>query len=146
MSESIQRAGIEQCESKMGTYSAIISIGSNFGNREKNVRNAIEWLSSNDDVIIIKRSDIYETPEVYGNGSAYINAVAEIGTSLSLGLLTDRVKKFEISSGRNSECRDLGLVPIDIDIVVWNQEVIRPKDFSCDFFKIGYLAMNDNNG
>ncbi len=70
-----------------------------------------------------------------------MNAVVEIRTSLSFELLQDACKMFEISSGRDLKCREQGLVPIDIDIVMWNNEILRPKDHTCDFFKIGFNSM-----
>ncbi|MDE6338577.1 MAG: hypothetical protein K2K97_02170, partial [Muribaculaceae bacterium] len=50
-------------------------------------------------------------------------------------------KNYEKENGRNAEARKRGDVPIDIDIVVWNGEVVREHDFVCNFFRIGLRTL-----
>lgn len=116
--------------------SVVISIGSNCGDRAENVRAALEWLSAN--LTDTRCSDIYETPEIHGKGSPYMNAVLTGHTPLDFAELNGMFKKYELSQGRDADARALGLVPIDIDIVVRNGEVIRPADYAAAFFKLGF--------
>lgn len=125
-------------------YSTVIlSIGSNCGDRRANVSQSLAWLSTQEGVSIIQISDIYETPELHGVGNPYINGVVKINTLLGYDALQNRCKDYEISTGRDNECRAKGMVPIDIDIVIWNNEILRPKDYSCEFFQIGYDQIAD---
>lgn len=119
--------------------SAIVSIGSNYRNRSQNVEKALKWIK--DSFTHCRFSSIYETPEVHGAGSPYMNAVCIFETSCDLATLTERSKIYEERNGRTPETRKRGEVPIDIDIVVWNGEVLRSMDFSCNFFKIGYSEL-----
>lgn len=120
----------------------ILSFGSNFGDRKKNVADALKWFGTM--ASDCRFSSIYETPEVHGKGAAYMNAVALGTTSLDFGSLNKLAKTFELNNGRNDFHRSRGEVPIDIDVVMWDNETLRPKDFSCDFFQIGYREITDN--
>ncbi|MBD5172621.1 MAG: 2-amino-4-hydroxy-6-hydroxymethyldihydropteridine diphosphokinase [Bacteroidales bacterium] len=127
----------------MGQISVVVSLGSNFGLREESVSNAIDFLRSlkEDDFEV---SHIYETPDIHGLSHPYMNAVAFFSTSIALKDLSIIFKDYEILHGRTPEMRLKGLVPIDIDIVIVDGNIIRPKDFRCDFFRIGYESLGNN--
>lgn len=119
----------------------VLSIGSNYSDREKNVAEALAWLGS----ILegMKRSSIYETPDVAGHSANYFNAVAMGETSLSIEALDLSLKDYELRQGRDAEARRKGHVPVDIDIVIWNGEIKRPRDFRHDFFRIGFREIRN---
>lgn len=117
---------------------AIISLGSNCGDKVSNVKTALEWLRSQNDIILLSSSHVYETPEIHGRSITYMNAVAEISFNRDSDIVNAELKKYEVLSGRSDECRKSGMVPIDIDIVVLNGKVLRPQDFNSHFFIIGY--------
>lgn len=114
----------------------VFSLGSDFGNREKAVRESIAWLSKilHDSVA----SEIYETPPVGHNGSNYINAVVHGRCEIRLQELERMCKRYELEHGRDEEARREKRVPIDVDIVMAGGEVLRPKDYGCNFFRLGY--------
>lgn len=113
-----------------------LSFGSNYGDKKGNVEAALRWIGSLlDDT---QSSDVYETPEVHGYGASYFNAVACGKTGLELEEFNRRLKVYERDCGRTDEARIRKEVPIDIDIVIWDGEIIRPVDFSREFFRIGY--------
>lgn len=117
----------------------VISLGSNCGNRTNNVKQAADWLSR-----LLQDaacSEIYETPEIHGVGDPYMNAVIIGLSDNDYDSLNSCFKQYEIRAGRNDDARNRGEVPIDIDIVIWNDNVIRHSDYSANFFKIGYLAL-----
>lgn len=115
---------------------AVLSIGSNCGTRDRNISSAVAMLQSMMEDMRI--SGLYETPDVGGGSSRYMNAVAEGFTDLSIEDCTATLKKLEFSLGRDEETRKRGEVPLDIDIVIWDGKVIRPWDFRQQFFTIGY--------
>ncbi|MCH5224494.1 MAG: 2-amino-4-hydroxy-6-hydroxymethyldihydropteridine diphosphokinase [Muribaculaceae bacterium] len=118
----------------------VISIGSNCGDRYKNVETALEWLKSI--LIEVQCSEIYETPCALKSGSPYVNAVLK-GVYQGLGYdLEERLKEKEHQMGRNVECRKRGEVPVDIDIVVMDGEVVKEWDFRQKFFQIGYIQIS----
>ena len=112
-----------------------ISIGSNCGDKAKNVADAISWLKS---ILIQTRcSSIYETPCALDSGKQYMNAVIS-GFYQGVGYdLEDKLKEKEHEMGRNSECREKGLVPIDMDIVIMDGEIVKPWDYRQKFFRLG---------
>ncbi|MDE6237161.1 MAG: 2-amino-4-hydroxy-6-hydroxymethyldihydropteridine diphosphokinase [Muribaculaceae bacterium] len=114
----------------------ILSFGSNCGMREEQLRAAISFC--HDFFYNIAVSSIYETPEVHGQGDPYLNAVMRGETELTEEELSKVLKDYEYSSRRDEEARRKGVVPIDIDIVKWEDRIIRPWDYDQEFFRIGY--------
>ena len=51
-------------------------------------------------------------------------------------------KKWEKQCGRDEEAKKHGIVPIDLDIVIWNDTVLRPKELSRDYFITGYRQID----
>lgn len=100
---------------------------------------AIRWLES--EVESCRSSSVYETPDFYHRHPAYYNAVAEGETPLGFDDLNNRLKKFELDCGRDAESRATGIVPIDLDIVVFNGAVVRPTEFEREYFTIGYRQL-----
>ena len=116
--------------------SVVISVGSNCGDRKANVKRGLEWLKSI--LMQTKCSGIYETPCALKSGLSYMNAVIS-GYYEGPGYdLDDRLKLKERELGRTAQCRERGEVPIDLDIVMENNEVVKDWDFRQKFFQIGY--------
>lgn len=113
----------------------VISVGANCGDRENNVKATVDWLKSI--LIQFSASDIYETPCARKSGKAYMNAVVK-GVFQGTGIqLEEMLKDKEHEMGRTAESRLRGDVPIDIDIVILNNEVVKPWDARQKFFSIG---------
>ena len=119
----------------------IIVIGSNSGEREKNIEDAIIFIGKLSS--ITKMSPVYESPDCLGSGKKYLNAVIMIDTHLSEQSLNGMFKDYERKAGRSEEKNMLGDVPIDIDVVVWNNDIRRAKDFNAKYFIIGYQNMKE---
>lgn len=118
----------------------VIGIGANCGDRENSVRKALEWLKTI--LIQVKCSEIYETPCVNQTGRPYMNAVVS-GVFQSTGIdLEDMLKDKERLMGRTAECKEKGDVPVDLDIVMLDGEIVRPWDYRQKFFRIGFSQIN----
>lgn len=116
--------------------SVTIGIGSNCGDRKELVNEAISWLKSV--LMQTKCSEIYETPCALKVGKPYMNAVLTGFYSGDAFQLNDLLKEREREMGRTAACREKGDVPIDMDIVVCDNEVFKPWDYRQKFFRIGY--------
>lgn len=119
--------------------SVVISIGSNCGDRKKSVSEALNWLKS----ILMQTecSEIYETPCARSLGTPYMNAVIK-GFYSGDGIdLEDLLKDKELQMGRTSQCREKGEVPIDMDIVLMNNEIIKTWDYRQRFFQYGFKQL-----
>ncbi len=80
--------------------------------------------------------------DVYPSSSGYLNqiVVAKIGMDYDQALAA--TKEVERVLGRLPEHKEQGIVPVDIDIVVWNGEVIRRQDYESEYFRQGLLMLN----
>ncbi len=112
-----------------------LGLGSNLGNREKNIREAIKLLRK--EVRITKISSFYKTKPVgYADQPDFINAAAEIKTNLPPLQLLRLTKEIEKKLGRKKTFQN-GPRIIDIDILLYNDEIIKTKNLV-----IPHLAMH----
>ena len=99
-----------------------LALGSNLGDREANLRAAIEVLEL--ELQITNCSAVYETPPWgYLDQSRFLNQVVEAETSLSPAELLDYIKGVEVKLGRQ-ETFQFGPRIIDLDIIFFGKEVI----------------------
>ena len=118
----------------------VISIGSNCGDRKSLVEEAIAWLKTI--LIQTQYSSVYETPCAKNIGRPYMNAVIS-GYYQAEGIdvkdsLEELLKEKEHEMGRTAQCRESGEVPIDMDVVLLNGDIVRPWDYRQKFFQKGY--------
>ena len=85
---------------------------------------------------IVRVSSCYRTePEYAGETVPYLNRVLAMTSEINLEELQRTLKKYEASiRALNDNC---GLVNLDIDIVLHNGAVLRPRDYAATYFRIG---------
>ena len=112
----------------MTSTTGYLGFGTNLGDREKNLDRAIISLDSRPDLAVLRTSKIYET-EPWGmtDQPNFLNMVAEIATSISLGELLERVKKLEQDMGREDGPR-FGPRLIDVDILLLEDQMVDQPD------------------
>ena len=105
--------------------SALIGLGSNLGDREGNLREALRRLAGTDGVRVVAVSSFVETAPVGGPAQPdYINAAAELATLREpLDLLRDLLR-IESEMGRVRETR-WGPRVIDLDLLLYSDRVIE---------------------
>ena len=98
----------------------VIALGSNLGDRQKNIEAALVALADHPLIQILQSSHIYETPP-WGelNQGAFYNACVRIKTDLTPGALLDYCQAIEVSMGRVRD-KKWGPRLIDLDIVWWS--------------------------
>lgn len=102
-------------------YNFFLGLGSNIGNREKNLANAIEMISKINETQVINTSSIYETDPVgYMDQEKFLNMALEIKTKLDPLNLLENFQEIETKLKRKREMR-WGPRTIDIDILLWNK-------------------------
>jgi len=104
---------------------AYLDLGSNLGDREANIRQALRLLAQEITLVVV--SAIYETePWGYEAQPRFLNAACGVETTLPpLGLL-DLMQRIEREVGRKPTFH-LGPRVIDLDILLYGQEVIRTE-------------------
>ncbi|MDD5568666.1 MAG: 2-amino-4-hydroxy-6-hydroxymethyldihydropteridine diphosphokinase, partial [Candidatus Omnitrophica bacterium] len=119
-----------------------LSLGSNLGNRRKNIEQAIRKINLLKDTKVLKQSSIIETDPVGGprNQPKFLNASLKIGTLLSPLKLLKKIKIIEKEMGRVKSIRN-GPRVIDLDILLYGDKIIsennlivpHPRMFVRDF-------------
>ena len=112
----------------MNRITGFLGLGTNIGDRKKNLARALTSLNDRPDLTILRTSRIYET-EPWGvvDQPKFLNMVAEVATSISSRELLERVKKLETDMGREAGPR-FGPRLIDIDILLLEDQVVDESD------------------
>ncbi|MFD1849237.1 2-amino-4-hydroxy-6-hydroxymethyldihydropteridine diphosphokinase [Oceanobacillus bengalensis] len=101
---------------------AYLSLGTNIEPRLNYLEDAIIFLEKHEDIVVAKKSTIYETTPVgYSEQDDFLNMVIEVRTSLSSMELLDYCQRVELELGRTREIR-FGPRTIDLDILIFNKE------------------------
>jgi len=109
---------------------AFVGIGSNLGDRESNLRRAIELLSAEDGVEVVAVSEIRET-DPFGpvEQGPFLNGAVEVETSLGPQELLGRLLSVENGLGRVRSER-WGPRTIDLDLLLYGGERVDEAGLS----------------
>ncbi len=125
-------------EIERGWHTAYLSIGSNIGDREQFLKNAVKKLDNRSDSFVTKVSGFIET-EPYGNvqQDKFLNGCLELRTLLAPSELLKRANEIEQEEGR---VRTLHWGPrtLDIDILLYDNETVYTDDL-----KIPHIDMHN---
>lgn len=121
------------------THSAYISIGSNATNKVEKVKSALEQLS--EIFGSTESSDIYETPCFHNISEDYANAVARIETECQREEVELLLKDIETRNGRNKRNEQANIIELDLDLVMWDDAILRQKDYGREYFSRGYRQL-----
>jgi len=109
---------------------AYIGIGSNLGERRKNIDIAIEHLRKTPLTFVEKISSIYETDPAGGPPQGkFLNGAIKIKTALSPQALLKRLKEIEKMLGRVKTVKD-GPRIMDLDILMYGQQRISGEELT----------------
>jgi 2-amino-4-hydroxy-6-hydroxymethyldihydropteridine diphosphokinase len=118
---------------KQSTNTVIIGIGSNI-DAETNISKMLEILK--DHVEIVKVSEMIKTKPIgIANQSDFTNGAVKIKTELNREELTGLLKGIEDKMGRDRTVPKFGPRCIDLDIVVWNGEIVDDDYYTRDFLQ-----------
>ena len=105
-----------------------LSIGTNIGDREQNLKMAVEMLQKIEGVTILAISSIYETDPVgYLDQSSFLNVAVLIETNCSAQESLIICQSIENELGRIREIR-WGPRIIDLDILLYNNDNIEVEN------------------
>jgi 2-amino-4-hydroxy-6-hydroxymethyldihydropteridine diphosphokinase len=104
--------------------SAFVGIGSNLGDREGNLRQAVELLSAEDGIGVVAVSEIRETDPVGPvEQGPFLNGAVRIETDLAPRELLERLLAVEERLGRVRRER-WGPRTIDLDLLLYGDDVV----------------------
>jgi len=102
---------------------AYIALGSNVGDRESNIKRAMDLLKEK--TKLISCSSLYETRPMYMEEQGwFLNAAAEIETDFTARQLLDFLKRIEKTLGRKPVERN-GPRIIDLDILFYGDQILK---------------------
>ncbi|MDA0670180.1 MAG: 2-amino-4-hydroxy-6-hydroxymethyldihydropteridine diphosphokinase [Proteobacteria bacterium] len=111
-------------------HTVYLGLGSNQSEPIKQIKNAIELIQKIETSKIIKKSSLYKSlPVGYLDQPDFINQVISIQTSLSPADLLERFQQIEFQLKRVKKITN-GPRTIDIDILLFNQEIILTDDLT----------------
>ncbi len=125
-----ERAAKYANERSLKPIAVYLGIGSNVGDREEYIEQAITLLKETKEIKFVRRSSNYETKAVGGRSQApYINSTAEISTKLGPSELLETLQSMEDTLGRERGL-EWGPRTIDIDILLYGSSVISEDNLS----------------
>ncbi len=108
---------------------AYISLGSNIGDKMKNLLNAIDYLKSDNKIIIHKISSVYITePKYYAKQDDFYNLVLRLYTELEPLKLLFFTQSIEKKMGRKKTLNKNRPRIIDVDILCYNNIKLNLKN------------------
>lgn len=127
------------------TRTVYISVGSNSTDKQKIISETLKNLA--EVYPDIKFSDIYSTPCWRAAGPDYLNVVGAFMTDLERHKLISDFKLRETNAGRHTHISEDFLrptiIPLDIDLVIDDTEIIRPRDYDRFYFRKGFFQLCD---
>lgn len=107
----------------MEKHFVYLSLGSNLGNREENLKEAIASLPPQ--MLVKAKSHVYETPPWgYEDQPRFLNQVVKAQTYVDPEPLIKHIKRLETALGRKASFRN-GPRLIDIDILLYDDLVLN---------------------
>lgn len=117
----------------MNVNRAVIGLGSNI-NAEENIRRAKEAIAG--EFTLIKSSSFVETEPVgFKEQDRFLNGALLIETESDAGVLKSWLRKLESKLGRVNTDNRYGPRTIDLDILVWNGEVVDEEVYEREFLR-----------
>lgn len=113
-----------------------LSIGSNMPSRLGRLDRAVKTLEQAVGVEAV--SEAISSNDYTGLGAPYLNIAVRCTTDMDIDALREAIAAIESKQGRRPDSKELGHMPVDIDIVVFDGDIISQCDFSQPFFQICY--------
>ncbi len=99
---------------------AFVALGANLGDAEQALREALATLNTAPGVRVARASSLYRTAPIDSSGPDYLNAVAELATTLSAPALLDALQAIENGAGRERPYRNAPRT-LDLDLLLYGE-------------------------
>jgi 2-amino-4-hydroxy-6-hydroxymethyldihydropteridine diphosphokinase len=108
---------------------AYVAVGSNLGDRARNIATALDLLCRTKGVTAVRASALLENPAVgmQPGSPPFLNGVAEVRTTLGPRALLRRLLEIERSLGRERQ-QKWDSRPIDLDLLLFGDKVMNEPD------------------
>ncbi len=119
----------------MSNHQIIIALGSNeeaASQIEKACRHIEQLLPH-----VHWSTPVYTRPVCSICTKLFLNRIGLSSTFLTIEELRYQFKRIEKELGRTANSKYQGIIPIDIDLLQWNDQILKPKDMLLDYIQNG---------
>ena len=107
-------------------HEVYLSLGTNLGNRRRNLHNAIRLLEKNVGSVVLRSSFVETEPWGFASSHRFLNAAVKVVTELSPHELLSATQQIERAMGRTQKSVDITIA--DPDLVI-PHPLIGERDF-----------------
>lgn len=123
---------------------ALISLAANDEKKETTIAHALRLIESY--CVILNQTPVYRSKAAgESQQPSYANALLQVETDQEYEELRRRFKSLEHDAGRTPASKERGIIPLDIDIISWNETLLKNKDMEYDYMKKGLHLLAENN-
>ncbi len=110
----------------MGEHQAYLSIGSNIGDKKRNLDDAINMMADHEKIEVVDISSFYITePQNFKAQDWFLNAAVKIKTSLAPEALLTVLKQIEKNMNKDGKEFRFGPRTIDLDIIYYHNLIFK---------------------
>ena len=118
---------------------ALVALGANLGDPARALREALQRLSEAPGVRLVRTSSVYRTAPIDSSGPDYLNAVAEIATTLTAPDLLTALQAIEQCAGRERPYRNAPRT-LDLDLLLYGSARIHSATLTVPHPRMGERA------
>ncbi len=78
-------------------------------------------------------------------GCDYLNRIASLETAMTEKEVTELMKTIERKNGRTPADKETGLVPLDIDLLQYDSQILKPLDFEKEYIRKAMRAFAETS-
>ena len=101
-----------------------MALGANLGDAAQTLRDALQTLARTPGIRLVKASSLYRTAPIGASGPDYVNAVAQIATTLTAPALLAALQTMETDAGRERPHRNAPRT-LDLDLLLYGSARIH---------------------
>ena len=124
---------------KKQPVSAFVALGANLGDAPATLRWAWAAIAALPGTRLVRSSSLYRTAPIDSSGPDYINAVAEIATTLHAPTLLTALQQIELAAGRERPYRNAPRT-LDLDILLYGDASIHSPHLQVPHPRMGERA------
>jgi len=116
-----------------------VALGANLGDPVQALREALQRLSETPGVRLVRASSLYRTAPIDSSGPDYLNAVAELATTLTAPDLLTALQAIEQGAGRERPYRNAPRT-LDLDLLLYGSARIDSETLTVPHPRMGERA------
>ena len=118
---------------------AYVALGANLGDAAQTLRDALHSLDHTPGLRLAKASSLYRTAPIESSGPDYVNAVAEVSTTLTAPDLLTALQAIENAAGRERPYRNAPRT-LDLDLLLYGDARIESPTVTVPHPRMGERA------